>query len=85
MEIQYRSNPEDFADFTMKDYLKVMMKVLERLNPSFVVERIAGEVTPGMAAREGWGMRYDEVLQAFEALLEQNDTWQGKYYKAGTE
>jgi radical SAM protein (TIGR01212 family) len=80
MEQQYRTNPEDFADFTLPDYLKLMMKVLERLNPSFVVERIAGEVTPGMAVKEGWGMRYDEVLHAFEAMLELNDSWQGKNY-----
>jgi radical SAM protein (TIGR01212 family) len=80
MEQQYRNNPEDFADFTLPDYLKLMMKVLERLNPSFVVERIAGEVTPGMAVKEGWGMRYDEVLHAFEAMLELNDSWQGKNY-----
>jgi hypothetical protein len=80
MEQQYRNNPEDFTDFSLPDYLKLMMKVLERLNPSFVVERIAGEVTPGMAVKEGWGMRYDEVLHAFEAMLEMNDTWQGKHY-----
>ncbi len=85
MEEEYVNNPGDFTDFTLDQYLEVMRKVLERLNPSFVVERIAGEVSPGKAAREGWGMRYDEVLQAFETLLEVNDSWQGKNFKPSVE
>ena len=82
MAREYKEKPEDFAQFTMEEYLHLMMEILERLNPDFVVERIAGEVTPGMAVREGWGVRYDVVLRRFEALLEENDTWQGKHYKA---
>ena len=58
-----------------------MMEIIEQLNPSFVVERVAGEVTPGMGVQEGWGVRYDVVLRTFEELLSKHDTWQGKYYK----
>ena len=57
------------------------MEILERLNPEFVVERIAGEITPGMGIREGWGIRYDGVLRAFESLLQKQNSWQGKKYK----
>ena len=34
-----------------------------------------------MAVREGWGIRYEGVLKAFERLLAENDSWQGKQYK----
>jgi radical SAM protein (TIGR01212 family) len=81
MAREYRETPEDFVTFTMEEYLQLMMEILERLNPGIVVERIAGEVTPGMAVREGWGMRYDGVLRQFEELLKVNDSWQGKKYK----
>jgi radical SAM protein (TIGR01212 family) len=81
MASEYKEKPEDFYPFSMEEYLQLMMEILERLNPAFVVERIAGEVSPGMAAREGWGIRYDGVLRAFEALLLENNSWQGKYYK----
>ena len=57
------------------------MEILEQLNPEFVVERIAGEVSPAMAVRPGWGIRYDGVLKAFEDLLKRHDSWQGKAYK----
>lgn len=82
MAQEYLDNPDDFIKFTLEDYLQLMMEILERLNPSFVVERIAGEVNPGMALREGWGIRYDAVLRTFEALLEQHNSWQGKHFKS---
>ncbi len=64
MAREFKENPEDFLEFTMEGYLLLMMEMLEKLNPEFVVERVAGEVSPGMALREGWGVRYDVVLQA---------------------
>lgn len=82
MAQEYLDNPDDFIKFTLEDYLQLMMEILERLNPSFVVERIAGEVNPGMALREGWGIRYDAVLRTFEALLEQHNSWQGKHFNS---
>lgn len=81
MANEYRDKPEEFQTFTLEEYLHLMMEVTERLNPEIVVERIAGEVTPGMGVREGWGIRYDGVLRAFEQLLLENDSWQGKRYK----
>jgi len=81
MSREYIEKPEDFESFTLEEYLQLMMELLELLNPAFVVERIAGEVTPAMAIREGWGIRYDGVLRAFEELLSRHDSWQGKNYK----
>ena len=80
MAREYEENSEDFAEFSLESYLQLMMEMLENLNPDFVVERIAGEVNPGMSLRQGWGLRYDAVLRAFEALLEENDSWQGKHF-----
>lgn len=83
MAAEFDEKPEDFVSFDMDSYLQLMMEMLESLNPEFVVERIAGEASPGMALRPGWGIRYDGVLQAFEDLLKLNDSWQGKKYNTG--
>ena len=80
MAREFKDNPTDFMQFTLEDYLLLMVEILERLSPSIVVERIAGEVTPEMNIRDGWGIRYDEVLKAFENLLAEKDSWQGKNY-----
>jgi len=82
MARDYQENPGDFMEFTMDSYLLLMMEMLEQLNPAMVVERIAGEVSPGLGLREGWGVRYDAVLRAFEELLEKHDSWQGKNFIA---
>jgi radical SAM protein (TIGR01212 family) len=80
MAREYQENPGDFMEFSMESYLLLMMEMLEQLNPAMVVERIAGEVSPGMGLREGWGVRYDAVLRAFEEMLERHDSWQGKKF-----
>lgn len=80
MERQYRADPGKFYFFELEEYLHLMADVVEKLNPRLVVERIAGEVNPGTAAREGWGMRYDRVLARFEEILEERETWQGRLY-----
>ena len=82
MAREYREQPEAFFDFNMESYLQLMVEIVELLNPAFVIERIAGEVAPGMSLREGWGLRYDAVLRAFEKLLEEKDTWQGRKYQS---
>ena len=82
MAREYKEKPEDFLEFSIEDYLLLMMEMLGKLNPEFVVERIAGEVSPELALREGWGVRYDVVLKRFEELLEIHDSWQGKYFIA---
>ncbi len=82
MEQEFRDHPEEFVSFTLDEYLQLMQTIVERINPSFVVDRIAGEVSPGLGVRAGWGIRYDVILRSFENLLEKNNTWQGKLYKS---
>ncbi len=80
MEEAFRINTGKFMQFEMEEYLQIMADILEKLNPSFVVQRIAGEVNPGSAASPGWGLRYDRVLARFEEVLEERDTWQGRLF-----
>jgi radical SAM protein (TIGR01212 family) len=80
MAREYRSNPEDFKIFDLEEYLDLMVAIMERLNPEFVVERIAGESNPGYLLSQSWGLRYEQVLQKFEQLLAREDSWQGKRF-----
>ena len=80
MEKEYMEKPEDFKIYELEEYLELMMKILERMNPEFIVERIAGETNPGYLLSKSWGLRYDRVLDRFERMLEENDSWQGKRF-----
>ncbi|MEZ5073141.1 MAG: TIGR01212 family radical SAM protein [Bacteroidales bacterium] len=81
MEREYVEKRSDFLEFSLEEYLDLMVEIVEALPPSLVVERIAGEVSPALALQPGWGLRYDVVQKKFEALLEARDSWQGKQFK----
>ena len=80
MAKEYISDPEDFRIYDLDEYLGLMLRILEVLNPEFVVERIAGESNQGFLLSKSWGIRYDQVLNKFEQMLERKDTWQGKRF-----
>lgn len=80
MAREYESDPASFNLFSMEEYLELMREFIERLDPGLVIERIAGEVNPGYLAGESWGLRYDQVLEEFENLLEETNSWQGKAF-----
>ena len=81
MARQYKNEPEKFTFFEPDEYLDFMVDFVERLSPSVIIERFAGEVPPRFL--EGgvkWGLRSEQVLSLFEKKLEQRDSWQGKLF-----
>jgi len=82
MEKEYLNNPQRFRFFSLDNYLELICKITERLNPLFVLERIANEVPPWYLAGPGWGLiRIKEIMNLFEKKLEEKNTWQGRLYK----
>jgi radical SAM protein (TIGR01212 family) len=76
---EYMSNPSDFHIFDVPEYIDFITKIIERLRPDIVVERIAGEVPPRFLAAPAWcSLRNDQLLALFEKNLESKNTWQGK-------
>jgi uncharacterized protein len=79
MAEEYLCNPEHFDLFTLESYIDFIIEFTERLNPSFVIERFAGEVPPRFLISSGWGnIRYDQILNKIEKEMEKRNTWQGK-------
>jgi len=81
MAEEYEKNPGDFKLYSIEEYLDLMVRIVEILNPEFVIERIAGEAHPDYLLSPSWSLRYDEILRRFENLLEKYDTWQGKKFR----
>jgi hypothetical protein len=78
----FASNPKTFSFFSMDEYLEMLMKIIERLKPTIVIERLTGEASPSTLIAPSWGkLRTDQLIVKFERLLEENDTWQGKLWK----
>lgn len=81
MAKEYEAKPQDFINFTLEEYIDLIIDFSEQLNPNFVIERFAGEVPPRFLAGQGWGLvRNDQVLVRIEKRMEERQTWQGKKY-----
>jgi len=81
MAEEYEKNPDGFKLYSIEEYLDLMVRIVEILNPEFVIERIAGEAHPDYLLSPSWGLRYDDILRRFENLLEKYDTWQGRRFR----
>ena len=51
---EYLKDPESFRLFGMEEYLDFMIQFIERLSPSIVIERFAGEVPPRFLVSTPW-------------------------------
>ncbi len=81
MEQEYLNHPEDFVQFSLDEYIAFIIRFIERLSQSIVIERFSGEVPPRYLHHSSWQLiRYDEVLRMIEAEMASLDTWQGRHY-----
>lgn len=78
----YQKNPDDFIFWKLDDYLQLMVRFIEQLNPAFVIERFFAEAPPETNLTPiQWDYRNDQMLNQLERLLQQKDTWQGRLYQ----
>jgi uncharacterized protein len=79
MAKEFLEKPGDFVQFSLDDYIEFIIDFVEKLDPSIVIERFAGEVPPRYLEGPGWGLiRNDQVLARIEKRMEERGTWQGR-------
>lgn len=81
MSVEYQDHPERFELFTLDEYLSFVARFLERLHPDIAIERFSGEVPLPLHEGLSWGrMRADQVQNRLDQLMQERDTWQGKFF-----
>ncbi len=81
METDFKMNPNDYSFVSLDEYVELCVDIAERIKPSIIIERIAGEVPPRFLSGPNFGLvRNDEILRRFERKLEERDTYQGKIF-----
>jgi radical SAM protein (TIGR01212 family) len=80
MESEFLSSPEDFVTFTADEYIDLVIRFLELLNPAIVVERFASASPPDLIAGKRWGLRNFEIVARIEKEMNSRKTWQGKLF-----
>ena len=79
MEQEYAACPQDFARFSLDEYLDFFVDMLERLRPTLSIERFVGEVPPRFVNETPWGLiRNVELLRLLDQRLEARATHQGR-------
>ena len=82
MARDYEEHPEAYRFWTLEEYINLFIDLLERLRPTLVIERFAGEAPPRYhQVTSPWGLvRNERLWQLLEKRLEERDTWQGRLF-----
>lgn len=82
IEAEAREHPERFLEWTLDEYLDLIVDILERLRPDLYIDRVAGEVPPRFVEKTRWGLiRNFQILHLLDARLEARDTRQGALWE----
>ena len=79
LALMYERKPFDLMD--SREYIELIVKFLEELNPEIIIQRLFGEAPPKVLLAPHWGMRTSQLLQILDRRLEEENSWQGKCYK----
>lgn len=79
---QFKLMPEIFLNFTAQDYINLVVKFLENLNPKIIVERFISESPREMLISPRWGLKNFEIVDKIDRQLEIENTWQGKNFSS---
>lgn len=80
IETEYSMFPQDFLTFTAEEYIDLVIRFLELLNPDIVVERFASASPPGLIAGKRWGLKNFEIVARIEKEMNLRKTWQGRFF-----
>jgi radical SAM protein (TIGR01212 family) len=84
MVTDFERHPQDFTFYELDAYIDLIIRFIERLNPSFVIERFFSEAPPADNLTPiQWHLRNDQMLNQLEQQLALRDSWQGKCLAAG--
>lgn len=81
MADQYLADPGAFTLFPLEEYIDLIVRITELMNPAIVIERFTGEVPPVYLLSKPWSaLRADQVMVMIENELEKRNTWQGRLF-----
>lgn len=81
MAEEYKQDPSDFSLFSIEDYVETVVDYIERLNPSFVLERFASQSPKELLIAPDWGLKNHELVEKVKRRMRERGTWQGKIYR----
>ncbi|MFH0761694.1 MAG: TIGR01212 family radical SAM protein [Bacteroidota bacterium] len=80
MAREFSSHPRDFLTFTPDSYIDLVIRFLEILRPTIIVERFASVAPPNLIVNKRWGLKNFELVSKIEKEMISRNTYQGRLY-----
>lgn len=73
-------NYSECMTFSLEEYSKLIVSIIEKLPPELVIHRITGDGPRKLLIAPTWSLDKKNVLNTIMKEFATQDTWQGKYY-----
>ena len=83
MSIQYKKDPGSFHNYSVEEFVELIVDYLELLRPSIIVERFVSESPANLLIAPNWGIKNHVFVAKVEKRLKERDTWQGRLSQSG--
>jgi radical SAM protein (TIGR01212 family) len=80
LAVQYEKDPGIFHNYTVEEFVDLVVDYLELLRPSIIVERFVSESPAKLLIAPNWGIKNFEFVAKVEKRLKERNTWQGKLF-----
>ncbi|MGL4411501.1 MAG: TIGR01212 family radical SAM protein [Bacteroidales bacterium] len=83
MAKEYLDDSSDFTFYSLEEYIDLAIDFVERLNPSFVVERFVSQSPKSLLLLDSnWGVKNNEFMVKLNRRMDERDSHQGAHYLA---
>ena len=80
MALEYQQKPDDFTYYEAEEYIDLVIKFIEKLNPDIIIERFISQSPPEKIITPKWGLKNFEFTAKLEKEMRRRGTWQGRLY-----
>lgn len=72
-----------FPLFSMEEYVDILIRCIEHLDPTIVIHRITGDGPKDLLVAPLWSADKRKVLNTIHHEMKVRDSWQGKQFFPG--
>ncbi len=77
---EYEQHPEAFRLYSVEEYIDLVISFIERINPSFYLERFVSQSPKELIIAPDWGMKNYAFTDRLLKRMEEKGTFQGKLF-----